>query len=33
MVASVAILTGQRMVLAHLLKPFRRARAEALRDR
>ena len=33
MVASVDILTGERTVLDYLLKPFRKARAEALRER
>ncbi|MDD9716247.1 HlyD family type I secretion periplasmic adaptor subunit [Dinoroseobacter sp. PD6] len=33
MVASVDILTGERKVLDYLLKPFRKARAEALRER
>ncbi len=33
MVASVDILTGQRTVLDYLLKPFRKASAEALRER
>lgn len=33
MVASVDILTGERTVLDYLLKPLRKARAEALRER
>ncbi|MEM9393387.1 MAG: HlyD family type I secretion periplasmic adaptor subunit [Pseudomonadota bacterium] len=33
MVASVDILTGERTVLDYLLKPFRKAQAEALRER
>lgn len=33
MVASVDILTGERTVLDYLLKPFRKARAEAMRER
>lgn len=33
MVAEVDILTGERMVLDYLLKPFRKARLEALRER
>lgn len=33
MVASVDILTGERTVLDYLLKPFRKARFEALRER
>ncbi|MXU66668.1 HlyD family type I secretion periplasmic adaptor subunit [Oceanomicrobium pacificus] len=33
MVASVDVLTGQRTVLDYLLKPFRKARLEALRER
>ncbi len=33
MVAQVDILTGERTVLDYLLKPFRKARAEALRER
>lgn len=33
MVASVDILTGERTVLDYLLKPFRKARKEALRER
>ena len=33
MVASVDILTGERTVLDYLLKPFRKARLEAMRER
>ena len=33
MVASVDVLTGERTVLDYLLKPFRKARVEALRER
>jgi adhesin transport system membrane fusion protein len=33
MVASVDILTGERTVLDYMLKPFRKARLEALRER
>jgi adhesin transport system membrane fusion protein len=33
MIASVDILTGQRTVLDYLLKPFRKAKAEAMRER
>lgn len=33
MVASVDILTGERTVLDYLLKPFRKARFEAMRER
>lgn len=33
MVASVDILTGERTVLDYLLKPLRKAQAEALRER
>ena len=33
MVASVDILTGERTVLDYLLKPLRKARAEAMRER
>jgi len=33
MVAQVDVLTGERTVLDYLLKPFRKARFEALRER
>ena len=33
MIAQVEILTGERTVLDYLLKPFRKARAEAMRER
>ncbi len=33
MIAAVDILTGERTVLDYLLKPFRKAQVEALRER